>query len=90
MQMLCKVSDAFSDLRCPVCEQGFMVYWTRVAARNRDLQRQGLLDGLRRQHGTGSTPEAHPAAFHLADNPVSGPWNETSPLAMPVLLGVYN
>ena len=67
-----------------------MVYWTRVAAKNRETQRQGLLDGLRQQHSAGSTAEAHAAAFHLADTPVSAPWSETSPLAMPVLLGVYN
>ena len=66
------------------------MYWTRVAAKNRETQKQDLLDGLRRQHKSESSPEAHPATFHLADNPVSASWNETSPLAMPVLLGVYN
>jgi len=58
--------------------------------KSREAQRQGLLDGLRLQHSSGTTADAHPAAFHLAANPVSAPWNETSPLGMPVLLGVYN
>ncbi len=91
MQMLCKVSNAFSDVRCPVCEQGFMVYWTRIAAKNRDEQRQSLLNGLRLQHGsTDETTSAHPAAFHLADGLTPAPFGETAGMGMPALLGVYN
>ena len=90
MQMLCKVAGPFSDVVCPVCEQGFMVYWTRIAAKNRDEQRQGLLDGLRLQHAVSGTEEAHPSAFHLADVLHPATFGETSTLAMPALLGVYN
>ncbi len=90
MQMLCKVSSAFSDVRCPVCEQGFMVYWTRIAAKNRDEQRQSLLNGLRLQHAADETAAAHPAAFHLAEGLAAAPFGETAAMGMPALLGVYN
>ena len=90
MQMLCKVSSAFSDVRCPVCQQGFMVYWTRIAAKNRDDQRQGLMDGLRLQHAASETTEAHPAVFHLADGPAMVPFGEPAGVGVPAMLGVYN
>ena len=90
MQMLCKVSSAFSDVRCPVCKQGFMVYWTRIAAKNRDDQHQGLLDGLRLQHAGSDIPEAHPAVFHPADGPAMATFGEHAGLGMPAMLGVYN
>lgn len=91
MQMLCKVSSTFSDVRCPVCQQGFMVYWTRIAAKNRDDQRQGLLDGLRLQHTASEIADAHPAVFHLADGPgLAAPFGEAAGLSVPAMLGVYN
>ena len=67
-----------------------MVYWTRIAANNRDDQRQGLLDGLRLQHAMGETSEVHPAVFHLADGPAMAPFGEATPVGVPALLGVYS
>ena len=90
MQMLCKVSSAFSDVRCPVCQQGFMVYWTRIAAKNREDQRRGLLDGLRLQQTADDASEAHPAVFHLADGPALAPFGEHAGVGTPAMLGVYN
>ncbi len=90
MQMLCKVSNVFSDVRCPVCGQGFLVYWTRVAAREREEHRQSLMEGLRVQHGTGNSADAHPAAFHLPDGVTSRAPGEAPALPMPALLGMYS
>lgn len=90
MQMLCKVSNVFSDVRCPVCGQGFLVYWTRLQAKQRGEQRAALVDGLRLQHGTVSSADAHPAAFHLADGMTTAPQGEPASLQMPALLGVYS
>ena len=90
MQMLCKVSAAFSDVHCPVCGQGFLVYWTRLAAKNRDEQRHGLLNGLREQHVSSNGDETHPAAFHLADGLSPARHGEPAVLPMPALLGVYS
>ena len=90
MQMLCKVSNVFSDVRCPVCGQGFLVYWTRLQAKQRGEQRQTLMEGLRLQHTSVTTAEAHPAAFHLADGVTSALQGEPSILPLPALLGVYS
>ncbi len=90
MQMLCKVSAAFGDVCCPVCGQGFLVYWTRLAAKNRDEQRHSLLNGLREQHTLSDGEEAHPAAFHLADGLSPALQGEPVVLPMPALLGVYS
>ena len=90
MQMLCKVSSAFSDVRCPVCGQGFMVYWTRLAAKNRDEQRHVLLNGLRDQHTTAGAEDVHPAAFHIGDGLSPAHQGEAAGLPMPALLGVYS
>lgn len=90
MQMLCKVSNVFSDVRCPVCGQGFLVYWTRIAASSRDEQRRCLLDGLRGHHTTGTASDSHPPAFHLSDHTPNMPYDD--PKLMPVtgMLGVYS
>lgn len=90
MQMLCKVANVFSDVKCPVCGQGFLVYWTRLAAKNRDDQRQQLLNGLREQHTTVPGEEAHPAAFHLTADLSPVLHGEPASLPMPALLGVYS
>ena len=90
MQMLCKVSKAFNDVRCPVCGQGFMVYWTRLAAKNREDQRQTLLNGLREQHTESSVADVHPAAFQLADGLSPALAGEPAGLPMPAMLGVYS
>lgn len=90
MQMLCKVSNVFSDVRCPVCGQGFLVYWTRLQAKQRGEQRQTLIEGLRLQHSTVASADAHPAAFHLADGVTTAAQGEPTALPLPAMLGVYS
>lgn len=75
-----------------------MVYWTRLQTRQRGELRESLLEGLRLQHGTDTTADAHASAFYLAEGPVSalaeGPVSalvdEPAALMMPALLGVYS
>lgn len=90
MQMLCTVSNVFSDVRCPVCGQGFLVYWTRIASSSREQQRLCLHEGLRGHHAEASSSDAHPAAFHVTDNAPNRPFDD--PLLMPAtgMLGVYS
>ena len=90
MQMLCKVSNVFSDVRCPVCGQGFLVYWTRMQAKHRDEQRERLADGLRAQHASVANSDAHPAAFHLPDGLAPAAFGEPASMPVPALLGVYS
>lgn len=90
MQMLCKISNAYSDVRCPVCGQGFLVYWTRLQALQRDEQRQRLMEGLRLQHTDRLQADAHPPAFHLPDGFANAPYGEVTAAPMAALLGVYS
>ena len=90
MQMLCKISTAYSDVRCPVCGQGFLVYWTRLHALAREEQRRRLMEGLRTQHTDRLLPDAHPPAFHLADDFSTARYGEAPEPAMSALLGVYS
>ena len=73
MQMLSKVSDVFSDVHCPTCGQGFLVYWTRQRAGEREQQKDGLQQALRDQHGAIATADAHAPAFQVPDAPMPLP-----------------
>ena len=73
MQMLCKVSTVFSDVRCPVCGQGFLVYWTRQRAGERDDQRHTLQQSLRDQHTADKTADVHAPSFYVPEAPLVFP-----------------
>ncbi|ADV84969.1 hypothetical protein AciPR4_4225 [Terriglobus saanensis SP1PR4] len=62
MRVICKKSMIGSDVRCPICGQGFVVFWQgRVQARQ--LEKKLVLQSLRMQHENGSNgAEVHPAA----------------------------
>lgn len=80
MPMLCKVAAGFSDTRCPVCGQAFLVYETlRPSGNNRQRRLQWQMQ-LRAQHTLSDHPEVHPPTFRLADAPVS----VTRPVPQPV------
>ncbi len=86
MQMLCKVAAGFSDVRCPVCGQGFLVYWTRSREISRAEQRQSLGEALRSQHVTSDAADIHAPAFQLPDTPLPLPRRvpQPPPAALPV------
>lgn len=90
MQMLCKVASTFSDVQCPVCGQGFLVYWTRLGGRQRAEEREGLLQGLRQQHGADLTDGVHAPVFHLPDGMPAGVQGGAVAMPSPALLGVYS
>ena len=89
MQMLCKVSTVFSDVHCPVCGQGFLVYWTRQRAGEREQQRHTLQQALRDQHGAIDSADAHAPAFQVADSPAVAPQRQSQPVATNAI-PVYN
>ncbi len=60
MQVLCKASNSASDIRCNVCGQGFLVYWTRTSPAERLAARDGILKALRAHHDESDTVAAHP------------------------------
>ena len=83
MQVLCKATNATADVCCEVCGQGFLVFWTRTSAEERDKRRQEVLDELRAQHVDGvSTAAAHPAGgFNLPE------WDGDPSVSAAALLG---
>lgn len=90
MQMLCQVSAAFSDVTCPVCGQGFMVYWTQEAGKSRRELREGVLAGLRQQHGAVASADAHAPAFNLPGRAVPATNPQPAAVSIPALIGVYS
>ena len=66
MQVLCKASNSASDIRCNICGQGFLVYWTRTSPSERLAAREWILKELRAQHDGTDAAAPHPAAgFNL-------------------------
>jgi hypothetical protein len=62
MQVLCKASNCASDIRCNICGQGFLVYWTRTSTTERSFARDGIMQALRGQHKDVDSADAHPAS----------------------------
>jgi hypothetical protein len=59
MQILCKASDTSSDVRCTVCGQGFLLYWTRSSAEDRRAVAE-IQTMLHSHHQSGDEPVGHP------------------------------
>ena len=82
MQVLCKASNTASDVRCSVCGQGFLVYWTRSSAEERKERRAEIVQALREQHTENNGPEAHPrTAFNLPE------WDGETSVSAAALIG---
>jgi hypothetical protein len=62
MQVLCKASNSASDIRCNICGQGFLLYWTRTSPAERSSARDEIMQALRRHHANTDFAEAHPTS----------------------------
>ena len=68
MQVLCKISDTVSDVRCKVCGQGFLVYWSRTSRAEQDATRRQVIEALANQHSTSNSTDVHPrTGFNIPD-----------------------
>jgi len=68
MQVLCKLSNTVSDIRCKVCGQGFLVYWSRPSRTEQDASRHQVVEALEQQHATSRSADAHPRiGFNVPD-----------------------
>ena len=68
MQVLCKASNSASDIRCNICGQGFLVYWTTTSASDRADAREGILQALRGHHSSSEDASVHPkSGFNLPE-----------------------
>ncbi len=50
MQVLCHPSDTNSDILCPVCKQGFRLFWERNDIELQEAALPGIFDELREHH----------------------------------------
>ena len=71
-QVLCTLSHEGSDVRCAVCGQGFLVYWSRFSRAEQAECRRLIQDQLRVHHELAKDPGAdrriHPrAAFNVPE-----------------------
>ncbi|WP_260703040.1 hypothetical protein [Edaphobacter flagellatus] len=63
MQVLCTPSDATADVQCPVCHQGFRLFWERRDLADQQATLPKILNELREQHEDLAADAApHPAA----------------------------
>jgi hypothetical protein len=62
MQVLCKLSNTVSDVRCKVCGQGFLVYWSRTSVAEQESTRRHVIEALAKQHTSSNSNSAdvHP------------------------------
>ena len=66
MQVLCKASNTGSDVRCNICGQGFLVYFTRTSVQERAQRRSEIQQALRDHHMSSDHSTAHPTqGFNL-------------------------
>jgi hypothetical protein len=62
--ILCTRSNLGNDVRCPVCGQGFLVFWYRLSRAEQDALRQPIARALRAHHAANpgaAVGSAHPA-----------------------------
>jgi len=82
MQVLCKLSNNSPDVQCPVCGQGFLLYWERSARDQQDNTRHSIQQALREHHIDSPAAEAHPeAAFNIPS------WSGSPRFSAAALLG---
>lgn len=82
MQVLCKASNTASDVRCQVCGQGFLVYWTRSTPAERARRREEIVQALREHHLSDHSVHAHPqVGFNMPE------WEGEASVSAAALLG---
>lgn len=82
MQVLCKLSDSIPDVQCPVCGQGFVLYWERSSRAQQEDARHSIQQALRDQHANNTAPEPHPEdAFNIPS------WSGSPKFSAAALLG---
>ena len=66
-QVRCMLSHAGSDVRCAVCGQGFLVYWSRLSRTEQVACRQAIQAHLR-DHHVAARDEAADRRIHPRDS----------------------
>jgi hypothetical protein len=72
MHVHCKASDTVNDLRCNICGQGFLIYWTRSSAEDAPTRAE-IQQILCSHHHDSAGPSAHPQLeFFVSVSPMPG------------------
>jgi hypothetical protein len=82
MQVFCKPSDSSPDVNCPVCGQGFLLYWERSCPTQQNDTRNSIQQALRDHHLDSNDTAAHPeTAFNIPS------WSGSPKFSAAALLG---
>lgn len=82
MQVFCKPSDTSPDVQCPVCGQGFLLYWERSCRIQQEDTRHSIQQALRDHHLQATDTAAHPeTAFNIPK------WSGSPQFSAAALLG---
>jgi hypothetical protein len=82
MQVLCKQSNSSPDVQCPVCGQGFLLYWERSSRAQQEATRHSIQQALCDQHLEPNDTGAHPeGAFNIPN------WSGSPKFSAAALLG---
>lgn len=65
MQVLCHPSDGHADIHCPVCNQGFLVFWERSSSLDREATLPEIYQELRDHHRDASIVPHPDAPFNI-------------------------
>jgi hypothetical protein len=57
-QVLCTRSNDANDVRCSVCGQGFLVFWSRFSRKEQDDCREMIQEALRGHHAANPSSAA--------------------------------
>jgi hypothetical protein len=70
MQVLCKISNTASDVRCRICGQAFAVYWSRSSRDEQESALRQVVEALEQHHASSDSVQAHPrSSFNVPDWP---------------------
>jgi hypothetical protein len=62
------MSNSVSDVRCKVCGQGFLVFWSRTSREEQENTRRQVIAVLAAQHQSSSSNHVHPrASFNIPE-----------------------
>jgi hypothetical protein len=65
MQVLCKSTGGRAETQCPVCNQGFVMFWERQSRMERDEALREIQKVLLSHHRRTPGPQAHPTGGFL-------------------------
>ena len=82
MQVLCKSTGGKAETQCPVCSQGFVMFWERQSRMERTEALRDIQKVLLSHHRRTAGPHAHPTTGFLVPE-----WNGPIAFSGAAILG---